>query len=178
MGEDEEAPAAPAAAEPVRSQQTVEFLRVVQQHHIQLSSMADFKANILMAACVLLVSFNLRAFGDGLPPPAMLILLGGAVAAAICALLAVMPATGRRPGQPPNRLFFGGFADMEEADYQAWMRGLLDDRVRLEEAMVRDIHQLGLVLARKKYLWLGRAYRIFLAGIFGAALVWLVDLLV
>ncbi|MFN3592477.1 MAG: Pycsar system effector family protein [Thermaurantiacus sp.] len=178
MGEDDDRTDTSEAAQPVRSQQTVEFLRVVQQHHIQLSSMADFKANILMAACVLLVSFNLRAFGDGLPPPAMLILLGGAVAAAVCALLAVMPATARRAGQAPNRLFFGGFAEMEEADYQAWMRGLLDDRVRLEEAMVRDIHQLGLVLARKKYLWLGRAYRLFLAGILGAALVWAVDLLI
>ncbi len=172
-----EANPADPAPEPVRAQQTVEFLRVVQQHHIQLSSMADFKANILMAASVVILSFNLRSFGNSLPPLPMLVLFAGAFGAAVCALLAVMPKTGGGRGRVPNRLFFGDFAGLSEAEYQAYMRGLLDDRVRLEEAMVRDIHQLGTVLATKKYRWLTRAYRLFLAGILGAALSWLARLL-
>lgn len=165
-------------AEPVRAQQTVEFLRVVQQHHIQLSSMADFKANILMAASVLILSFNLRSFGDGMPPLPMLILFAGAFGAALCALLAVLPKTKGDGMRAPNWLFFGDFARLSEAEYQATMRALLDDRVRLEEAMVRDIHQLGSVLAAKKYRWLQRAYRVFLAGILGAGLAFLADLIV
>jgi hypothetical protein len=65
----------------------------------------------------------------------------------------------------PNRLFFGHFTQIEEAQ---WTEGILRD-LKADETvfrtMLHDIYQQGQVLHGKKYKYLGRAYRIFIVGL-------------
>jgi hypothetical protein len=42
-------------------------------------------------------------------------------------------------------------------------------------AMLRDIHQNGMVLQRKKYCFLGLAYRVFLIGLTLTLVTFLID---
>jgi hypothetical protein len=152
-------------ATPVRSNQAVEFLRVVQQHHIQLSSMADFKANVLLGASFLIFSTSLKEAHGGHPSLAAILLMTTAFIAATLVVLAMLPTTSKAHDPWPNLLFFGVFSRMPEPEFQSRMDDLLLDETKLYQAMVHDIYQLGQVLATKKYKRLGQAYQVFFYGL-------------
>ncbi len=156
---------------PVRSNQAVEFLRVVQQHHIQLSSMADFKANVLLGASFLIFSTSLKEVHDGRASLPLLFLMTTAFLAATLVVLAMLPATKRAHDPAPNLLFFGVFAGMTELEFQHRMDDLLMDETKLQHAMMRDIYQLGSVLQNKKYRRLGQAYQVFFVGLMASGAV-------
>jgi Family of unknown function (DUF5706) len=155
---------------PPRASQGVEFLRVVQQHHIQLSSMADFKANVLLGASVLIFSTSLKQVHDGAASAPLIVLMATAFLAATFAVLAMLPMTSHRPNPRQNMLFFGVFSKLDEEDFQSRMAELLADEKELHRAMVRDIYQIGWVLQVKKYRRLGQAYRVFFAGLMASGL--------
>ena len=150
---------------PVRTNQAVEFLRVVQQHHIQLSSMADFKANVLLGASFLIFGASSREIRDGQAGVPVIALMLTAFVTATLVVLAMLPATSRARNPTPNLLFFGVFTQMPEQQFQAEMRSLLHDEDKLFDAMIRDIYQLGWVLQTKKYKHLGQAYQVFFCGL-------------
>jgi hypothetical protein len=146
----------------------VNVIRTAQQINVQLSQMADQKASILMGAAFVIFTIAINQAHGAMPPLPLLILGASAFAAAVCAVLAIMPAVGAKPRGPANLLFFGSFAQLSE---EAFTEAMLDI-VRTDEgayrAMLRDLHQNGVVLARKKYRMLGWAYRAFLAGLSGS----------
>jgi hypothetical protein len=156
------------APQPVRPNQAVEFLRVVQQHHIQLSSMADFKANVLLGASLLIFSTSLKEVHDSHVTISLMLLMATSFTAAGLVIMAMLPATSRRYNPTPNLLFFGAFAQMPEEDFQTRMAELLGDEQKLYRAMVHDIYQLGHVLQVKKYRRLGQAYLVFFYGLMPA----------
>mgnify|MGYP000873098250 CR=1 FL=1 len=81
--------------------------------------------------------------------------------------IAVMPSIGSTSGRfaKPNQLFFGTFARQDEEEWiDNMIPGLRADS-SMYRAMLRDIHQNGSVLLRKKYRFLGLAYRIFMIGL-------------
>ncbi len=150
---------------------SIYLLRTMQQQHMTLSAIADQKASMLMAVASVMLALVVRnGTLVNLKPP-LLILTITAFLAALCCMLAVLPAVGRSPTrkvQPdftPNLLFFGVFAELPEADFRAQMRGVMASDVAIYDAMLRDVHQQGLVLKTKKYRFLGYAYRIFIVGI-------------
>jgi hypothetical protein len=143
----------------------VHVIRTAQQINVQLSAMADQKASILMGAAFVIFTFAINQARSATPPLPILILGGAAFVAAVFAVLAIMPAVGPgKPKGPPNLLFFGSYAQLsEEAFTAAFLEAVRSDEEGFR-AMLRDMHQNGLVLARKKYRMLGWAYRAFLAG--------------
>lgn len=150
---------------------SIYMLRTMQQQHMTLSAMADQKANMLLGVASVMLALVVRnGTLVNLQPP-LLILTLTAFMAALCCMLAVIPAVGKAPtvaplpGFQPNMLFFGVFADLDEKEFQARMRGIMATDEAIYEAMLRDVHQQGLVLKRKKYRFLGYAYRIFIVGI-------------
>ena len=142
------------------------LLRTMQQHHVALSSMADQKANILIGATLVVFALIVReGTVAGMSVPLLILAVSAFLAAALC-VLAVIPSIGtpRRSGNP-NLLFFGSFADLDEASFVARMAPILADNRVLHAAMLRDIHQLGCVLKHKKYKYLAWGYRVFIAGL-------------
>src|SRR3546814_4806870 len=85
--------------------------------HVQLSAMADQKASILMAATFVIFTITIgQARGAVVPIP--LLLLGvSAFFSAVCAVLAVLPATHSKRRGVLNLLFFGSFTHLEEDDH-------------------------------------------------------------
>ena len=159
-------PEVPVAQKKKWPKEAVTLLRTTQQHHVQLSMMADQKANMLIGATF--VVFTL-AIGQGaaqefsLP---MLILAGTAFASAGFGALAVLPQAGTSATSNPNWLFFGNFSEIDsDSFYEKLVDSHLSNQEDVYRAMSLDIHQMGLVLANKKYRYLGLAYRVFLLGL-------------
>lgn len=142
----------------------IHLIRTTQQIQVQLSAMADQKASILMGAAFVVFTITLNQAAQRTVPPEMLVLAAFALASAVLAVLAILPATKPRPGAPLNLLFFGSFTQLDQEEYLDRLVAQLDDEQSVYRTMARDIYQNGTVLHRKKYKYLGMAYRTFLVG--------------
>jgi hypothetical protein len=156
----------------------VNVIRTAQQINVQLSQMADQKASILMGAAFVIFTIAINQAHGAMPPLPLLILGASAFAAAVCAVLAIMPAVGSTPRGPANLLFFGAFAQLSEEEFTEAMLDIVRTDEGAYRAMLRDMHQNGIVLARKKYRMLGWAYRAFLAGLTGSLVAFVVERLI
>ena len=156
-----------AENEPAYSVQAIHLVRTAVQANLTLSQMADQKASMLLAATLVVFTIAVGQAGRGLVAPALLVLAFFAFLAALCAIVAVLPlvqSSGSTKGNT-NLLFFGDFSRMDEEEFcAALLPGLTSDE-GVFRIMLRDLHQNGQVLQRKKYRWLGRAYWLFLIGL-------------
>jgi hypothetical protein len=162
-----EAPVDRAAPSAPYSVNAIHTLRTAETMTLTLSQMADQKASILMGATFVVFSICVsRAFGGHLPW-SLAILAVFAFLSSLLAVIAVLPTVApARPQQgEPNLLFFGHFTAMDEEE---WTSALLD-RCASDEALFRtmlhDLYQNGRVLQRRKYRFLGYAYRTFVSGL-------------
>lgn len=144
----------------------IHLVRTTQQQTLLLSQMADQKASILMGASFLVFSISVsRAFAGHLPI-SLAILAGFAFMSSVCAVLAVLPTVSRAKGPVgANRLFFGHFAERNEEEWTADVLHQLQNDETVFRTMLHDIYQNGRILQRKKYRYMGLAYRIFVAGL-------------
>lgn len=145
--------------------QAVHLVRTSQQINVQLSQMADQKANMLMGATFLVFTIAIGQARSGEFSLSLSVLAFFAFLSALFAVLAVLPSTGVRPHPTSNILFFGVFSQMTEEEYIQKVLASLHDDESFFRMMLRDTYQNGVVLQRKKYRFLGYAYRIFLAGL-------------
>nr|WP_053000763.1 Pycsar system effector family protein [Sphingomonas sanxanigenens] len=143
----------------------VHLIRTTQQINVALSQMADQKASILMGGTFVVFTISIgqvRAGGFALP---LMVLAFFSFISAMLAVYAVLPATGTPPAEDRNILFFGTFTTMSEQEFADAVIDRLEDEETLFRTMLRDIYQNGQVLQRKKYRFLGLAYRAFLLGL-------------
>ncbi|MEO0852295.1 MAG: Pycsar system effector family protein [Cyanobacteria bacterium J06648_11] len=148
-------------------QSTIYLLRTAQQHHVQLSAMADRKAGILIGSSFVVLAIVLTELQRGtLPLPLMIFALFTFVAAGL-SVLAVIPRLGNCRAQENqfNTLFFGHFAHLSEGEYCDRMFNILKSEEQVYRAFIRDIYQMGKVLYEKKYRYLTYSYRTFMAGL-------------
>lgn len=148
------------------SLQAVHMLRTVQNNTLQLSQMADQKASILMGATFLVFSIAVSRSLAGDMPWSLAVLALFAFMSSLCAVLAVLPSVGKPRGSvTPNLMFFGHFSTMKEADWTGQVLEQLHADENVFRVMLHDIYQNGQVLHRRKYRYLGYAYRLFIAGL-------------
>jgi hypothetical protein len=153
------------------------LLTQTRSHHVQLSSMADLKANMLLTMASIVITLAApQAMKTGSQWP-LLILMGFSLATILLAAYAVMPKvriTARNQPVPDvnspqfNLLFFGDFTTLDYTQFQAEMERVLNDPSSTYEAQVREIYTLGVFLAHKKYRYLRLAYTTFIAGLFAS----------
>ena len=144
----------------------VHLMRTTQLAQLQLSAMADTKANIVMGATFVIFTITIGQAHGGSAPLPLLILGGAAFFSAIFAVMAVLPATrSRQPSDHANLLFFGVFSHMKEDEFVESLLARLRTDDTVYRTMARDIHQAGSVLQNKKYRYLAYAYRTLLAGL-------------
>ena len=142
------------------------LMRTSQLAQLQLSAMADTKANIVMGATFVIFTITIGQAQDASAPLPLLILGGAAFFSAIFAVLAVLPVTRKgKPTAKSNILFFGVFTQMEEGEFIETIVSRLHTDDSIYRTMARDIYQAGMVLQKKKYRLLGYAYRTLLIGL-------------
>ncbi|RYF91637.1 MAG: phosphohydrolase [Chitinophagaceae bacterium] len=152
------------------------MLRLTSANHIQLSEMADSKANILISVNAIIISLILSILlrklqtDPYLTIPAI-IFLATSVATIITAILATRPklssgtfAEEDVQNKKTNLLFFGNFHKMPMENYENAMRTMMNDPDYLYSSIIQDIYNLGAVLG-KKYRLIRIAYNLFMFGI-------------
>ena len=159
--------AAPSVPSPSGySNHAIHLVRTLQQMELALSQMADQKASILMGATFLVFTISVGQAKNGSIPFALAVLAFFAFCSAMCAVFAVLPkiSNAKSGVGGTNKLFFGYFTAMDEADWTNQVLGDLRADEDVFRAMLHDIYQNGQVLQRKKYKYLGLAYRVFITG--------------
>ena len=158
---------AETAGAPAFSPHAIHLIRTATQANLTLSQMADQKASILMGATFVVFTIAVGQAGRGDVPMALMVLAFSAFASAFCAVAAILPSIRppRAGASGENVLFFGVFSQLSEDEFATRVLTQLTGDEQLFRAMLRDIHQNGQVLQRKKYRFLGIAYRIFLGGL-------------
>lgn len=164
---------------PSYSVNAIHTLRTAQGATLTLSQMADQKASMLMGASFVVFSLAVgrSLTGEVAWPLAILALF--AFLSALFAAIAVMPsiAQPRNQAVPSNRLFFGHFANRDEGQWANEVLAELHDDERLFRLMLHDLYQNGQVLQRRKYRYLGYAYRLFVTGLVVTLAAFVIELL-
>ncbi len=153
-----------------------DMFRTTYRTHISLSGIADNKSNMMISINGIIISIIIASISpkiDSNPwlliPTAVLLLtcLGSMVYAVLSARPRVSKEVVSLEDVRENRaniLFFGNFYTMPREDYVEGLEELMVDSNRLYDNMARDIHGLGVVLA-KKYTLLRVSYNIFMIGL-------------
>lgn len=150
------------------SANAVHLVRTAQLNTLTLSQMADQKANILIGATFVVFSLSVtRLIGSEITLATIALALTAFISS-LFAVLSVLPSTATLPREDANFnvLFFGHFTQMDEEEWKQKLLGEFAKDETLYRTMLRDIYQNGQVLHRRKYRFLGYAYRTFLAGLF------------
>ena len=151
------------------------MLRQTRMHHVQLSAMADMKANMLLSLSAVVITLCAPHVVKPDFNWPFLVLIVFCLATVVLAAYAVMPKLPlSRKRQPPpevqnphfNLLFFGDFTGLDYPTFEAAMEEMMNDASRAYEAQVREVYLLGRFLAVKKYRFLRLAYLAFIAGLF------------
>lgn len=150
--------------------------RTTYRTHVNLSSIADNKANIMLSINAIIISIVVSSlvprFSDNprLILPTIL-LLAVCLSALVFAILSTRPKVteGRVTRENiekknSNLLFFGNFYNMGLDDFHWGMMEMIRDSDFLYSSMTRDLYYLGVVLA-KKYKYLRVCYSIFMYGL-------------
>lgn len=153
-------------------------------HHVQLSSMADVKASTLITLSSVLLTLSVpRVQRAETGHEALIVLMTFCLATIMLAAYAAMPKyEGKKHGltlaarQKPrfNLLFFGDFNGMSYAEFKAAMEIVLNNPDRNYEAQLREIHSIGIFLAKTKYHYLRLAYLTFMSGLVTSCITYLI----
>ncbi len=158
---------------PTRGIETM--FRLTSKNHLELSSIADNKANIMISINTLILSImisvlfrKLEEYPHMVVPSIILTLV--CLATIVIGILATRPNVSKGKftrdnirNKETNLLFFGNFHSMNLKDYEWAMKEMLGDADYLYSSLIRDIYFLGAVLG-KKYRMLRLAYNVFMFG--------------
>ncbi len=144
--------------------------------HLNLSGIADNKANIMLSVNAIIISLVLPSAMDIFIRGeefviSIIILIITCLLTIIFATLSTLPKVSEGnttrediDNRKSNLLFFGNFHNMKYEDFEYGMNEMIKDRDFLYSSMSKDFYNLGLVL-HKKYKYLSLCYRVFLIGL-------------
>jgi hypothetical protein len=150
------------------------MLRQTRMHHVQLSLMADAKANGLMTMSAVMMTLSAPYLGNPQFATGATVLIGFCLLTILLGTYTVVPKLGLFSKQEPrgpespgyNLLFFADFAHLSLDAFKAEMEEVMNDPSRTYEVQVQEIHALGKYLADRKYRALKMAYVSFVTGLF------------
>ncbi len=186
----DEQPVIQKPAKPGRGVETM--YRSAYRNHINLSSIADNKANMMISINTIIMSLIITVVGSGftftgsdlfkhlrftIPIGVLLICC---LISAIFAIISARPNVTNRPldmdavkNRKSSLLFFGNFTHLALPDFIKGMSDLKGDNDLLYDNMSVDIYYLGKVLTRK-YSLLRSAYNIFMVGLVISVVVFMI----
>ena len=175
-------------AVPNRAIQT--FFRTNYRNHINLSAIADNKANIMISVNAILLSVLISVMTyKNLTETKPMILMAIIVffitglTSLIFAVLSARPKITTVNKQSKDKIlnqknivFFGNFVHLDLDQYEEAMNAVFRDSELMYGNMVRDLYFLGKVLD-KKYRYLSTSYNIFMVGFVATAITMLIALM-
>ncbi len=150
--------------------------RAAYRTHVNLSSIADHKSNIMLSVNAIIISISLSTFIPSIEKHAFLVVPITALLL-VCLISIIFATLATRPKittgivtkediikKQSNLLFFGNFYQMQLEDFHWGMMEMIKDQDFLYATMTRDLYFLGKVLA-KKYRYLSICYNVFMFGL-------------
>ncbi len=164
------------------------MFRLTARNQINLSSIADNKANILISINSIVLTV-LLSIGIGKISDYPVITFPVIVFIITCLTTIVFAILSTRPkfssgkftkddihNKKVNLLFFGNFYNMEAEEYEWAVKEMMADQNYLYSSMIRDQYSLGKVIS-KKYKLLRIAYTVFMVGLILSSVLFAVFLL-
>jgi len=152
------------------------MFRLTARNQINLSSIADNKANILISinsiVLTVLVSVGIGKISDYpvITIPAIVLIIT-CLSTVVFAILSTRPkiSSGKFTeedihNKKVNLLFFGNFYNMKPEEYEWALKEMMTDPNYLYSSLIRDQYSLGKVISQK-YRLLRIAYTIFMIGL-------------
>lgn len=159
-----------------KSRGVSDMFRTLYRTHLDLSSMADSKSNIMISINGIIISIILASISPKIDSnpwlliPTSILLLASA-ASMVFAVLSARPRVSSEMvtlddvrENRANILFFGNYHTLPREEYVEGLEELMRDSTRLYDNMARDVYGIGIVLA-KKYKLLRVSYNIFMMGL-------------
>jgi predicted MPP superfamily phosphohydrolase len=164
------------------------------RNHINLSQIADGKANMMISINTIVLSIVITVSSAGIGfiedflnnhliylLPILIILLSSVIALIFAVFSARPTITNSQPEidlkkKDVNLLYFGSFIHIEKEAFVDYLSELKKDQNRLYDDLASDLYNLGLVLD-KKYRLLTYSYNIFVGGVVASVLVLILILL-
>ena len=173
---------------PERAVQT--FFRANYRNHINLSQIADNKANIMISVNAILISVvlsivsyqNISERNPAILAPVVIFVISGLVSLIFAVLSARPKVTALNKDKKTteeirkNVVYFGNFTGLTVRQFEEAMDAVLRDGELMYGNMIRDLYWLGKVLD-KKYRLLILSYNIFMVGFATTVLFFLIALL-
>ncbi len=152
------------------------MFRLTARNQINLSAIADNKANILISINSIILTV-LVSMGIGRVVDYPNFIIPGIVFLSSCLVTIIFAILSTRPkissgkfteedihNKRVNLLFFGNFFNMKMDEYEWAVKEMMKDSSYLYTSMIRDQYSLGKVIG-KKYKLLRVAYTIFMVGL-------------
>ena len=153
------------------------ILRLNQTNIMNLTLMADTKANIMITVSSIVFSVTLSNMDSEILKWPLTFLGVFSMIALIFAIIVILPKTGYpkthdgdidRKSPFYNPLFFGHFAHIPLDEFKSEYAQRLEKDSRTDDDVVGNIYGLGRVLATNKFKYLKLSYTSFLIGLVSA----------
>lgn len=151
---------------------------------MQLSNMADQKAQILLGVCSIIVTIALNQLIRSSFSFGVSVLSLGMFVTMIPTILAVTPRLGEKnpslalkkdPPRLKNPLFFGNFSELDEDKFLEEMNFVIQSSDEVYKSLFLNVYNNGKVLAEKKYRLLTLSYNLFLGSMILGVIVTVIE---
>lgn len=160
------------------SKETINVIRTTQRNNVELTHIADNKANVLLSLNAIMITFlipNVIANMEYIVAKHLyipLIILAITCFATIYISTIVLKPTRfdnlRDENDPIGRhspFFFGNFYKMQPLEFFDYIKDSLDDGNNIKQHLAQDLYYIGRRLGFKM-TWVRRSFNIFLVGVF------------
>lgn len=157
------------------------MFRTTYRTHVNLSSIADNKANIMLSINAIIISIVVSTLVPSFDDSPQLI-VPTVILLVVCLIAMVFATLSTKPKitkgtftkkdieeKRGNLLFFGNYYNMDMEVFHWGMMEMIKDSDYLYSSMTRDLYFLGKVLA-KKYRYLSICYTVFMYGVIVAVI--------
>ncbi len=151
------------------------MFKVTSRNQINLSSIADKKANLMISVNSIIISAIFFIFKNIMAAPNFIIPC--IILLIVCLFTITYSVLATRPNitdgtfseedikkKRVNLMFFGNFHKMDLADYSKALKGVMTEYDELYDSLIKDQYYLGKVLG-EKYRLLRISYTIFMYGL-------------
>lgn len=160
-----------------------QMIRQTRAHHVNLSSLADKKANMMLTIASLMIPLSTGFLYEQRSHLAAVTLIGFCVLTIVLAAYAAMPKFTLKTranktvddGEAGfNILFFGSFTRMSYPEYKSAMETIMNDANMVYETQLREIYSMGNYLSQKKYKFVLFSYLSFIAGVLASSTIYII----
>jgi hypothetical protein len=151
---------------------TDNLFRIVMNNHLQLSALADHKANMIITVCSIIISLIVHRIADPELQSTVIALALTCLIAILFAVYSTLPKyeskkEGAMKAKNPNFnvIFFGDFTHLDYPDFERELEKVINDHDLVYEALAKDLYALGKVLHDKKYRFIRYSYLTFMIGL-------------